>query len=154
VAPRTPREGTYARVLGARAATRSEASAAGLRGRAYRIPRVGVVSRRQLEQRAFRRLGLRYRTLEQRAEQLRTEHPPGSYTAAVRYWANRHDQSFRQAQRDPRFRGAWSEKNGTRSGARRAYEQMGIIKRGPDGKWRYTDEFVRFWLTGGFKPMQ
>jgi hypothetical protein len=154
MAPRTPREGTYAKVLGARVATRGEASRAGLKGRAYVIPRVGTVARRQLEQRAFKKLGLRYKTLEGRAEALRGEHPPGSYTAAVRFWAFKHDQSFDQARRDPRFRGAWSEKNGTRSGARKAYEQMGIIKRGTDGKWRYTDEFVRYWLTGGFRPME
>jgi hypothetical protein len=154
VSPRTPREGTYARVLGARIATKAETSRAGLKGRAYKIPRVGVVARRQLEQRAFKKLGLRYKTLEGRAAALRGEHPPGSYIAAVRFWANRHNQSFTAARRDPRFKGAWSEKNGTRSGARKAYEQMGIIKRGPDGKWRYTAEFLQFWLTGGFAEMK
>lgn len=142
-----PRVNTYREILGARVASRKEAEAAGLRGRAYVLPGGSVVSRRQLEQRAFARVGLDYRTLEGRSARLRGEHPPGSYTAAVRFWARQHGQSFRQAQQDPRFKGAWSRKRGGgRAGAAEAYELLGIIRRGPDGKWRYTNEFDS-WLV-------
>jgi hypothetical protein len=144
-----PRLRTYREVLGARVAGRDEAAIAGFRGRAYVLPNGRIVSRRQLEQQAFQALGFDYRTLEERSSRMRLEHPPGSYQAAVRFWAHKHGQTYRQAQNDDRFRGAWRQKKEGRRGAARAYTLMGIIRSKPAGGYEYTDDFLRFWMVQG-----
>ena len=149
----SPRLRTYREVVGARVARVDEAQRAGFRGRAYVLASGQVISRRQLEQRAFRLLGYDYRTLEERSRRLMHEHPPGSWPAAVRFWAAHHNQTFRQAAADPRFRGAWAFRNAPRTRARVAiaYERLGIIRRLPSGRYEYTDEFMRWWFQGGLE---
>lgn len=145
---RAPR--AYRDLVGAKVATTAQAQAAGRRGRSYLMPDGSIVSRRQLEQRAATVLGLDWRTLEQRSNRLRGEHPPNSYVAAVRFWAAKHNLTYQQAQRDLPFLEAWKSRldrdRGKRVAYGKAYRALGIIEKDSDGNWKYTEAFMRFLL--------
>lgn len=105
---------TYAQMFKARRLSRSEREAMGLSRGAerYRLPSGEVISKRQLQQRAFAKLKMGPRTLEERQRERRINAEPNPsrvYTRAVRAWAKRHGISYREAQRDREFLDLWED---------------------------------------------
>jgi hypothetical protein len=81
-----------------------------------------------------------------RGDELRREGARALYTDTVRWYAKTHGLTFQQAASDPNLQMLWRFRRDPHRDTRlAALDELGILERGDDGQWRYSDAFLS-WL--------